>query len=62
MSHNEATFPLSPPSWTWGVAPKDASEAPDDSDHKTEPRGQKTASCWNELPSRRWLLQASRKL
>lgn len=62
MGHNEATFPLSPPSWTWGVAPTSASEASDDSDQKTKPRRRKSALCWNELPSRRWLIQASRKL
>ena len=60
MTRNEATFPLSPPSWTWG----DTSvvvEAPDDSDLKTEFHGRKTIACWTELPSRRWLVQASRR-
>ena len=60
MKHNEATFPLSPPSWTWGDTPATVSEAPGDSAQETESRGHRTVSCWTELPSRRWLIQASR--
>ncbi|MDP6543082.1 MAG: hypothetical protein QGH60_03770 [Phycisphaerae bacterium] len=61
MSHNDATFPLSPPSWTWDQTPTDASEAPADSAPKTESRKRRCVSSWAELPSRRWLVQASRK-
>ena len=61
MKQEEATFPLSPPSWTWDDTPTTASAASDDSARKTESRRSKTVSCWAELPSRRWLVQASRR-
>ncbi|MDP6633858.1 MAG: hypothetical protein QGG42_03090 [Phycisphaerae bacterium] len=62
MNRNDATFPLSPPSWTWDQTPASVSEAPSDLAPQTKSRSRRCVSCWTELPSRRWLVQASRKL
>ncbi|MDP6047710.1 MAG: hypothetical protein QGH94_01980 [Phycisphaerae bacterium] len=62
MSLNDTTFPLSSPSWTWDQASGSVSDAPDDSAQQTKAHGRKCVSSVPELPSRRWLVQASRKL
>ena len=60
MEHDDTTFPLSVPSWTWGQAVATMPDSVDDIARETEHRPRKIAVCWNELPSRRWLVQASR--
>ena len=59
MSNNEATFPLSPPSWTWDPAPAASPDALDDAAPKAKSRSHGVPFL-TELPSRRWLVQASR--
>ncbi|MCP4377173.1 MAG: hypothetical protein GY794_13485 [bacterium] len=62
MKQDDTTFPLSVPSWTWGEAVATMPEPVGETAHETEHHPHKIAMCWNELPSRRWLVQASRRV
>jgi len=61
MSFNDGTFPLSSPSWTWDLLPTAAPEAYEESAPRMKFHGRQCVSSVPELPSRRWLVQASRK-
>ncbi|MBT3201013.1 MAG: hypothetical protein HN350_14010 [Phycisphaerales bacterium] len=62
MTQEDTTFPLSAPSWTWDLLQTSPAESGNDKTPQTKPRKHRCVSSVAELPSRRWLMQASRKL